>query len=468
MVAVAAVVACVGGLGAGVRSTRGGQAAVDEPEYLLTALSLYEDRDLSIGDELSAGRQRPFHQAPLPVQTSELPGGRRLSPHDPLLPALLALPMGLGGWVAAKLTMAALAGALAALVLWTAVRRLGVPAGVAAAGTLLLCLSPPIAVYATQVYPEVPAALATTAAAAALLGPLRRRGITVLIASVVALPWLSIKYAPVAATLAVVALLALRRRGDTRAAAAVAATLAAAGVAYAVTHRLVYGGWTVYATGDHFETTGELAVVGTSPDYLGRGSRLVALLTDQDFGLLPWAPVWLLLPLAVGAWLVRRPERAALLAPLVAGLLTATFLALTMHGFWWPGRQLVVVLPLAGLALIRWCAYAGRRLVVGAVLGAAGALAYAGLLLDGWGKGLTWVAGMETATGHAVVRAILPDYRDPGVGTWVVHAAWVIVLCALCWAGRRDALGWAGRQEGRGWVGRRDALGRSDATGIAT
>lgn len=438
MVGVAVLVAGGCALGAGVRSTRGGQSAVDEPEYLLTALSLYEDRDLSIGDELQAGRQRVFHQAPLPVQTSELPGGRRLSPHDPLLPALLAVPMGLGGWVAAKLTMAGLAGALAALVLWTAVRRLRLPVGPATMATLALSLSPPLAVYGTQVYPEIPAALATTAGVSALLGPLRRGGLLVLLGSVVALPWLSVKYAPVAGALAAVGLMALRRRGDRRAAAAVVGTLAAAGLAYAITHRLVYGGWTAYATGDHFESTGELAVVGTSPDYIGRGSRLVALLADQDFGLVAWAPIWLLLPLAMGALLVSPRERAALLAPFAAGLLTATFLALTMHGFWWPGRQLVVVLPVAGLAVMRWCARGARRWFVAALLGAAGALAYAGLLLDGRRNDLTWVAGMETATGHSVARLLLPDYRNPGVGTWVCHAAWSAALLGLIWAGRRS------------------------------
>ena len=438
LVATAAAVLALTAPGAGVRSTQGGQAAVDEPEYLLTALSLYEDRDLSIGDELRARRHQPFHQRPLPVQTSELPGGRALSPHDPLLPLLLAVPMGLGGWVAAKLTMAALAAALAALVVWTAVRRLGVPVPLAVGGTLALALSPPLSVYATQVYPEVPAALAATAGVAALLGPLRRGGLGVLVASVVALPWLSVKYVPVAAALAVTGLLQLRRRDETRALVAVAGTLVAAAVGYAVTHRLVYGGWTAYATGDHFETSGELAVVGSSPDYLGRSSRLVALFTDQDFGLIAWAPMWLLLPLAVGYVARRRPVGLGVLVVLVAGWLTATFLALTMHGFWWPGRQLVVVLPVGLLVLLRWAAesLARTRWLMG--LGVVGVAAYAGLLVEGWVGELTWVHGMETAAGHGLLRVLLPHYREPGVATWVAHVAWaggLLLLLVLGWRG---------------------------------
>jgi 4-amino-4-deoxy-L-arabinose transferase-like glycosyltransferase len=64
--------------------------------------------------------------------------------------------------------MAVMAGLLAALLVWTAVRRLGVPLGTAALATAVLACSPPLAVYGSQVYPELPAALAVLAAAAAL------------------------------------------------------------------------------------------------------------------------------------------------------------------------------------------------------------------------------------------------------------------------------------------------------------
>jgi hypothetical protein len=73
---------------------------------------------------------------PLPEQTEPLAEGRRLSPHDPLLPLLLAGPVAVGGWVGAKLAMAAMAGLLAALALWTAGCRLGVPIGTTALAVL--------------------------------------------------------------------------------------------------------------------------------------------------------------------------------------------------------------------------------------------------------------------------------------------------------------------------------------------
>src|SRR3712207_9364480 len=78
----------------------------DEPQYLLTAISLATDGDLDIADELADGRWRPFHALPLPTQTEPLADGRRLSPHNPLLPLLLAGPVAAGGWVVAKPAMA--------------------------------------------------------------------------------------------------------------------------------------------------------------------------------------------------------------------------------------------------------------------------------------------------------------------------------------------------------------------------
>src|SRR3954468_22166582 len=112
-----------------VRATHGGRTTADEPQYLLSATSLAEDLDLDISDELRAERWRAWHEAELPQQTKPLLDGRRVSPHDPLLPALLAGPVAVGGWVGAKLAMAAMAGLLAAATLWVAVRRLGVGLG---------------------------------------------------------------------------------------------------------------------------------------------------------------------------------------------------------------------------------------------------------------------------------------------------------------------------------------------------
>jgi hypothetical protein len=186
--------------------------------------------------------------------------------------------------------------------------------------------------------------------------------------------------------------------------------------------------------------------VGFSPDYIGRTIRLVSLLFDRGFGLVPWQPAYLLLPLAAaGLVAARRAAWPTLLLPLLAGWATATWVALTMHGYWWPGRQLVVVLPLAVLAVLTWAASPARRRVA-ALLAAPGVLAFGWLVVDGWAERITWVTRFEEV-GDPVYRALrpaLPDYRDLDAGQWARHAVWLTVLAALVLAGWR-----AGRRERR-------------------
>jgi hypothetical protein len=383
------------------------RTTADEPQYLLTAISLAEDGDLDIADELADGRWRPFHALPLPEQTEPLAGGRRLSPHDPLLPLLLAGPVAAAGWVGAKLAMAVMAGLLAALLLWTAVRRLGVPVATAVLAVAVLACSPPLAVYGSQVYPELPAALAVLAAAAALTTTgVPSVGATVVVGvAVVALPWLGVKYAPVAAAVALVACWRLAREGRARRALALAGSLALAGVVFLVLHRWWYGGWTPYAAGDHF-VGGELSVVGTDPDYLGRGRRLVGLLVDRGFGLAAWQPAW---------------------------LLAVTFVALTMHGWWFAGRQVVVVLPLAALAVAWWTGPDRRRRLLLAMAGAAGVLAFGWLVAEGAAGRVTWAVDFAATTNplYRAWRLALPDYLAMSRWSWVLHVAWLAFLAGL-------------------------------------
>jgi hypothetical protein len=446
MTAVFAVTLAAGLLGMGVRATYGGHAAVDEPQYLLTALSLAEDGDLNIADELADRRWRAFFDAELPVQTEPLAGGRHISPHDPLLPILIAVPMGVGGFLAAKAALAVLAGITAALVLWVAVRRFAVPLGLATGGVAIAFASPPLAVYAQQIYPELPAALAVVVAVAALTGRLGRGGLTALALAVIALPWLSVKYLPVAAILALAGSALLLRARRRVAAGALAGVLTAAGLGYLAVHRVIWGGWTVYASGDHFATTGEFSVVGVDPNYVGRGLRLVGLLVDRGYGLAAWQPAWLLVLPAMAALVALRPRGWPVLAlPLAAGWLVATFIALTMHGFWWPGRQVVIVLPPALLGVLWWLSHGGpprtRRTLVALALGLTGVFGYACLLIDGWARQITWVTGFERVDNpvYQAIRTVLPDYRGDGADLWIRHLGWIAIFAVLAVAGRRSA-----------------------------
>jgi hypothetical protein len=262
--------------------------------------------------------------------------------------------------------------------------------------------------------------------------------------ALVALPWLSVKYVPVTAALAALVLWRLLRERRAGPAAWLALALTVAGVAYLALHQLIWGGWTVYASGDFFVPTGEFSVVGAHPDYLGRSVRLVGLMFDNDYGIAPWQLGWLLVLAALPAMLRRRPAgTAALVVPLLAGWGVATWVAVTMAGFWWPGRQLVIVLPLAVVAILWWLAeVAGPKVwVAAAVLGATGVAAFVTLLIDGYAGQITWVSGFQHVDDpqYAALRPLLPDYRTVDTGMWIRHGICIALVAALALAGWRSA-----------------------------
>jgi hypothetical protein len=209
--------------------------------------------------------------------------------------------------------------------------------------------------------------------------------------------------------------------------------LAAAALVHAAAHLALYGGLTPYATGSHF-SGGELSAVGHDPHYLGRSRRLVGLMVDRDFGLAAWQPAWLLLVPAVAALAARRPRGGAALGlTLLAGWLMATFVALTMQGWWFPGRQLVAVLPAAVLAIAWWSGGGRRRLAAVLALGAIGLFTHVWLLVEGLSGRVTWAADLQTTLDplYRGWRYALPDYLHVTAGTWLLHCAWLAAALAV-------------------------------------
>lgn len=423
------------------RASYGARTTGDEPHYLLTALTLAEDRDLDVSDEIAAERYEAFSEVGLNEQSRRLEGGRMVSPHDPLLPLLLAPGAALAGWAGAKVTLALIAAATAALTLWVAVRRLGVPVAPGAIVVGVFAASAPLSAYGAQIYPELPAALATLAGVAVATGPASRARVAGLTAAITALPWLSVKYAPVAVALTAVAAWTWWRRGEGRQVAWLGAVLGVSGALFVAAHWAWYGGWTPYAVGDHF-VTGEFSVVGFDPNPGGRSTRLVGLLVDREFGLAAWQPAWLLAVPAVAALATRRPSGwTYLLVPAAAGWLNATFVALTMHGWWWPGRQVVVVAPLIVIAVAVWAAETRSRLAWTAGLGLVGVVSWAWLGAEALARRLTLVVDFYE-TSNPLYRAwsrALPDYREPTAATWVLHALWITATAVALWWGRATA-----------------------------
>ena len=437
-----AVLAALAGIDA--RATYGARVTGDEPQYLLSATSIGDDLSLDVSDEIARRAYLPYHEIALDPQTMVLdPDGRQVSPHDPLLPALLAAPMRLGGWAAAKAMLAVVAGLTAALTVWVAVRRLRVSPVAAAVAVAAAFAGIPLAAYGDQVYPEVPAALAVLIAVALLSAPLRSWPTDVgALLAIVALPWLAVKYAPVAVVLA--AALLLRHVRVPRRVLALVGAFVVAGALYLLVHRAWYGGWTVYATGDHFAEAGEFSVVGTEVDLLGRSRRLIGLLVDRDFGIAAWSPVWFLGPFGVGLLMARRwPGRWLVPAAIAAGWLSATFVALTMHGFWVPGRQIVVVLPLAVLGLALAADRGCRWLIAIGALGALGALNWIWLAVESstGRRTLVYDFAATAAWPYRVVRDVLPNGLRPDGASVPLLAVFGVAAVVTAIAGWRVASG---------------------------
>lgn len=445
MVVVALIVMCGASVGLSARATYGAHTSGDEPYYLLTATSLVEDHDLDISDELRSQSHTPYHEIPLDPQTAPVGGDARISPHDPLLPVLLA-PVMTYGWLAAKLWLAMLTAVTAALTTRLAIRRFDLPPVLTVAVVSGLFLGMPLAPYATQVYPEMPAALLVVVAVDAIITmdalsrPRRWWSCAALLLAVTSLPWLSVKYVPLAVVLALGAAWQLWRTRQRPLIVTGGVVLLMAATVYLMFHHIHYGGWTVYAAGDHFIDTGEFSVVGTSPDVVGRSRRLIGLLVDRSFGIATWSPAWLAAPAAIAVVITDRVRhRGILLAPVLTGWSVATFVALTMHGWWVPGRQIVAVLPLLAVAL----AVAAQRLrFVGVFVGAG---VVAGLI--NW----LWLA-IEASTGrrtlivdfaqtrswpYRLLSWMMPDGLSGGLTADLWLAAWgVALLASAVWAAR--------------------------------
>jgi hypothetical protein len=445
MVLAAAIAALAAAAGIPVRALFSAQVAGDEPEYLITTLSLTEDRSLDVSDEYAAGRYRSFHEAPARPHGRTQADGRLLVPHEPLLPVLLAVPLRLGGWVGAKLALAALAAVLSAVMVWTAVRRLRAPPLAALVTVGVFGASAPLAVYGSQVYPELPAGLAIVVAVAAFTGPLRAPGLALLGAAVVALPWMGSKYVLFAFVLVLAGVLRLVRRGSYGQAAALAGALGVAAAGFLGLHRLWYDGWTAYAAGGQPQGAERAILGGGDLELLGRSPRLAGLLLDRTFGLGVWQPAWIMAIPAVAALLSARPRGwTALALPVAAGWLGGAFLAVTMAGWWWPGRHIVAGLPVLALAIAWWAGRGRARLWLLGGLGAVGISSHIWMLMEGWELKITWVVNFTKTSNpfYRTWRLALPDYLESSPESWVLHGLWIAL------AGGLAVWGWQSRPTG--------------------
>jgi hypothetical protein len=440
----------------GMRAFDHSAYAGDEPRYLLTARSLARDGDVNLFDDYRANAYRGFYMHKLSSAGAPDRAHRTLyEPGGLGFPLLLTPAYLVGGAHGVEFFLAALAALAVALAYLLTLRV--VPDPWALGATLAVGISPPLLAYSTTVYPEL--AAGALLAGAALLGlsaaerPTRARvfGCFALLALV---PWMSVRLAAAGLPIALYVIARLRRQRHGLMALMGAEVAGFSAALFVGVNEGFYGGLTPYsglpagvtATGAH-----------SVHDYAHRASRLAGLFLDRDVGLLRWSPVLLLA--FVGAWLLWRGhrERLAHAVPgyrtVAAGagicaaaigiqLVVAAFLAPVVDGPWFPGRQMVAVLPLA-IPLVAW----GLRHVprLGSVLIMLTVAASVWLFADvRFGSG-GLAAGRPHAPWGPFVKAF-PRFDGSAYPTTVAVVAAVLILLLFLYDARQwrrlASLGW--------------------------
>ena len=393
---------------------------------LLIVESIVSDGDVDLRDEYRSQAYEPWIERDL-APVAGLTEGRLHEPPGVGLALILATPYAIGGEVLAELFVAALL-ALGFVAAAALARRL-VPDPWATGGTLVTGLSAPVLGWSTAIASEPVAAAAVTGAALYTLRvrdePTFRRATTAALL-IALLPWLSIKFVPVAVVCAIALArwLRRRRRGLT-AFAALEVVLVPAVMLITVNERL-YGGLTPYAA-----VPGDATGASSLGEYAERSDRLVTLFVEPSWGLLVWAPFGALAFYAMELLVRSFRERLSVALPEVvdvevtAGFLVAicaaqvavaAFLAPAFEQHAFPARELLAVVPV-GAALAAWGLRHAPR--VGA------ALAALTLIASGW-----LLIGARAGDGELAPPSGPLPWGGAEVAVAVLAAAAVVFLLA--------------------------------------
>ncbi|MGE0060090.1 MAG: hypothetical protein AB7T32_19080 [Dehalococcoidia bacterium] len=332
-----------------LRATRNASITGDEPFYLLTTQSLLQDGDLDLRSQYASQSYREFfdYRGELWQQSVPTSSGAILSPHEPGT-SLLVLPgfslWGLHGaqWTMLLVTATTFAATYLLVALETKAALLSwLVTAVVALGAISF-------VYSTEIYPEVPGALCIILSLL-LLRSGRRDTVAavVLLLLLTLLAWFGIKYVFLGGLLA----LHFIWQAQWSARRWFLALSAVSGAAYVGLHLAIFEHLVPYSVNTVYEGAGSVSVLEQHLSFGDRAYRLYGLFLDVRFGVGRWVPLFLLILPALPLLLNKGRVGLTVSALILTQLLIATFLAITMMGYWFPGRTLMTILPLFALVL---------------------------------------------------------------------------------------------------------------------
>jgi len=424
----------------------------DEPHYLVIAQSLWRDGDLKIENNHTRGDYfEYFHRELEPHYLTRGADREIYSIHPVGLAVLLAPVYGAGGYQAV-VWLLILMGAAAAAIAWRWTMSTVNTAGAATFAWAAIACSAPFLFNTFTVYPEIVAALAvmialvtTVRSNPANTGTARWLGVGLACA---VLPWLSTKYAPMSAALVMVAVFRLIPAGSDSFLKRWPRTLSDPRLwAVASPYALSLVGWFAFfyaIWGIPLPMAPYGALVQTSPLYLVFGAP--GLFFDQEYGLLAFAPVYVLA--ATGLYQMWRAggesRRLAIEITLVFAALVATVGAFRI---WWGGTSaparplasglLLLAVPIATAfrsAPVGSARRAGQHLLLWISVGIAITLAVAqdGLLINNGRDG----------------TSSLLEYWSPRWELWTLAPTFILHEAAIAWL---HTLWWLAVAGGAGW-----------------
>ncbi len=398
-----------------IRASRGASITGDEPFYLLTTQSLIQDGDLDLTYQFQSRSYEEFFDHPQGLWRQSVPShdGRLLSPHNPGLSLLLVPGFALGGLLGTQVQLVVIGAGAMTLAYLLAVRFSRRP-DICWPVTLAVGLSATAFIYSSEIYPEFPAAFALLAC---LLIATRQKkpsgddGLYLAI-GLTALMWLGVKYAPLAALVSAYFLY----RSDNCGRLALLTSGVVSGAYFIWFHLSTFDSLTPYNVNVVYAGQTSFELIDSHVSFVDRIYRIWGLFIDRRFGIGRWAPILLAAVPAMILMLANVDKRRLLLGLVSIQVLIATFVAITMMGWWFPGRTLLTVLPLLVVPLTLLIARASVPVRWGmAALGlygiaVTGGLAYAGhtrevtIAVDPFEmgfplfRGLSW-ASLNTRTG---------------------------------------------------------------------
>lgn len=418
----------------------------DEPHYLIIAQSLLRDGDLKIENNHQRGDYLEYYSGPgmdRPHFLRRGQDGQIYSVHAPGLPVLSAPVFAAAGY-GGVVVFLALMTAAGAMLVWRVALAITGNRSAAWFGWASVVAAAPVMFHAFAVYPEAIAGTIVMTGLTALVslgssqpattggGDLSQRELPAwrwLLhgAALAVLPWLHSRYAVLAAMLGLCLLARiLTGRHPIRHAAAFASMPFASAIGWFGYFRIIYGTFSPAAP------YGQAA--NTRLSYIPVG--LTGLLFDQQFGIIPNAPVYLLA--CAGLVVMLRWHRrlgVALVVTLVPYLLVAAAYRMWWAGWSAPARFAVpALIPLGVPIAAMWARlravgrpFAMAALVVTVLITGTMTFANGGWLLfndrDGYGRWLEWVAPLVNLP--LGFPSLIRDY--PGVALAQV-ALWGAVL----------------------------------------